>query len=854
MTAVEAQLAAKRAFGGVEQTKERHRDVRSLRWLDDAGRDVRYALRTLAKTPGFTAVAVLTLAVGIGANAAIFSVIRAVLLKPLPFPDADRLVVLGEVCGCRSGYEGAVSAPNYLDWTQQNTVFERMAAVTGGGVTLSGAASGAVYVNGRTVSASYFDVFEMRAALGRTFASDEDQPAKAHVVVLSHRLWASQFGSDPAVIGKPVRLDGKLSTVIGVMSAGAEIDQLDPDVWQPRDLGHEGGALTRDGHTTRGQHDLNRVVARLKPGVTLEQARIEMSAIGKRLADAYPASNTGWGVRVQPWPRPFGQDVERSLYLLLAAVGMVLLIACVNVASLTLARSTARAREVSIRAALGAGRGRLIRQVLTEHLMLAVGGGLCGLVVSYGVLAALTGAIPSTDISKVVPSDTTIVMDAWVLLFSLALTGFSGLACGVGPALGATRPALTDTINERGGTGGGGRARWRLRQTLVIAEVALAFVLLTTAGVLMQSFFTLQRRIGTGFDSTNVLTARVPIPPNRFKDFDALNAYFDRLTDRIQSLPGVRDVAFAEGLPTQGSPFGRSFQIADQPPTEQALRPSSGFKVVSPSYFRTLGLRIRKGRALEERDRAGAAYVVVVNETFAQMYFPGLNPLGQRILMQAKTSGVKDVAWEVVGVVADEGVSWNGTAEAFLYGAREQDPSDYLALVVRGALDPARLQDAIRKAVSAVDRDQALTDVESLDGLKTEFMASDRVRSLLLGAFAAVAITLAAIGLHGVLAYTVVQRTRELGIRAALGASPLSLVTLVARQGMEITGWGLALGLAGALVASRLITRLLFGIEPADPTMMAAVAGVLAVVALVACSLPARRATKVDPMVALRCE
>jgi putative ABC transport system permease protein len=384
--------------------------------------------------------------------------------------------------------------------------------------------------------------------------------------------------------------------------------------------------------------------------------------------------------------------------------------------------------------------------------------------------------------------------------------------------------------------------------------VALAFVLLTTAGILVQSFFTLQRRIGTGFDSTNILTARLPIPPNRFHDFNALNAYLDRLTDRIQSLPGVRDVAFSEGLPTQGSPFGRSLQIADQPPMEQARRPSSGFKVVSPSYFHVLGLRILKGRALDAGDRDGAPFVVVINETFARTYFPSLNPLGQRILMQAKTSGVKDVAWEVVGVVADEGVSWNGTAEAFLYGTREQDPSDYLALVVRGTLDPARLQDAIRKAVSAVDRDQALTEVQSLDSLKAEFMASDRVRSLLLGVFAAVAITLAAIGLHGVLAYTVVQRTRELGIRAALGASPVSLVTLVARQGMEITGWGLVLGLAGALLASRLLTRLLFGIGPADPTMMAAVAGILAVVALVACSLPAHRATKVDPMVALRCD
>lgn len=579
--------------------------------------DLRCAIRSLLKAPAFSVVAVLTLALGIGANAAIFTVIRAVLLKSPPYADADRLVLLGEKRPDASNYGGAISAPNYLDWVRRNTVFEQMAAVTGGGVTLSGGTTEPVYVDGRTVSASYFDVFGMRAAVGRTFAPDEDQPAEAHVVILSHRLWASQFGSDSAVIGKPVRLDGELYTVIGVMPAGAGVDLLDPELWTPRDLGREGGALTSDRRTDRGRRDLNRAVAKLKRGVTLEHARMQMDTIAARLAQAYPESNKGWGVQVQAWPRPISEDFERSLYLLLAAVGLMLLIGCVNVANLALARGTARAGEMAIRAALGATRGRLVRQLLTENVVIAIGGGLSALIIAYAVLMTMTAAIPSTGISKAVPSETTMSMDAPVWLLALMVSVLSGVAFGLGPSLRATRTALAGSIKERGGPGViGGRAHQRLRQNLVIAEVALAFVLMITAGLLIQGFVTLQERSGTGFDSTNVLTARLPIPSTRFDDPKALNAYLDHIADRVQAVPGIRDVGFAEGAPTQGTPFGRSFQRADQPPLERAQRPVSAFKTVSPSYFRAVGLRILKGRALTDRDREGAPFVVVINETF----------------------------------------------------------------------------------------------------------------------------------------------------------------------------------------------------------------------------------------------
>jgi ABC-type antimicrobial peptide transport system permease subunit len=705
-------------------------------------------------------VAVLTLALGIGANAAIFTVIRAVLLKSPPYADADRLVLLGEKRPDASNYSGAISAPNYLDWVHQNTVFEQMAAVTGGGMTLSGGSTEPVYVDGRTVSASYFDVFGIRAAVGRTFAPDEDQPAKPHVVILSHRLWASQFGSDSAVIGKPVRLDGELYTVIGVMPAGVGVDLLDPELWTPRDLGRQGGALTPDRTTNRGRRDLNRAVAKLKRGVTLEEARVQMDVI-----------------------------------------------------------------------------------------------------IAYAMLKMMTAAIVSTGISKAVPSETTMSMDSPVWLLALVLSVLSGVAFGLGPSLRATRTALAGSIKERGGPGiSEGRAHQRLRQNLVIAEVALAFVLMITSGLLIQGFVKLQERSGTGFDATNVLTARLPIPSRRFDDPKALSAYLDHIADRIQVIPGIRDVAFAEGLPTQGAPFGRSFQRADQPPIERARRPVSAFKTVSPSYFRAVGLRVLKGRALADRDREGAPFVVVINETFARTYFSNVEPMGRRLLMAANSRTtaatlVTDVPWEVVGVVADEGLSpWTRAAEPMIYATREQNPSDYVAMVVRGTVDPARLHESIRKAVSEVDRDQALSNVQSLDQLTTNSMASDRVRSLLLAAFAAVAVALAAVGLYGVLAYTVVQRTREIGIRAALGASTASLVALVVRQGMLMTGWGLAVGLGGGLIVSRLLTAFLFGVGPSDPTTIAAVAGMMAAVALTACYIPARRAAKVDPLIALRSE
>ncbi len=835
MSEEEARRQAVLKFGAVEALKEDYRDQRSLVFIEDYLRDTRHSLRGLRRSPGFTLVAVLTLAIGIGANIAIFSTIRTVLLRPPQYLDPERLILLTETRPETPGYSGAISAPNYLDWTQQNTVFEEMAAVTGGSVTLSGITPDPVYVRGRTVSASYFDVFGMRAALGRTFAPDEGQPTRNRVVVLSHRLWRSTFGSDPNVIGKAVRLDGEAYIVIGVMPPGSAVDLLDPELWIPRDLGREGGALTAEGATVRNRRDLNTAVARLKPGITLEQAQLQMDEIASRLAQAYPESNQGWGISVQPWPRAVAPGFKTSLYLLFGAVGVVLAIGCVNLTNLTLVRAAARSREQAVRLALGARRGHLVRQSLIESLIIAIAGGAGGLLLASTTLAAISVVLPSTGVFKVVPSETAISMDGGVWIFVLLISLLSAIAFAVGHAVGLSA------------------SHRRLRRSLVIAEVALAFVLATTASLLIEGVFSLQQRLASGVDATNVLTAAVPI--GRLKDSTQLNAYVERIGRQIGSLPGVIDVAFAEGVPPEGSPFLRSFQVADRPEVDRARRPLCGFNTVTATYFRAIGLHVLIGRALTEQDRRESSPVAVVNETFARMYFPGIHPIGRRLLMDSRSISGGDIAWEVVGVVEDEGLSpWTRAPQPLIYVTREQNASDHVMLVVRATSDTASLQQAIRKAVSAIDPNQAVADIGSLDEQMTEYVAPDRLRSGLLTAFAGIAVLLAAVGLYGVVAYLVLQRKREIAIRSALGATTAHVVMLVIRDGMVMTAWGLGLGATGSFVAGHLLSAAVFGIDSFDVPIIVAVTAILSIVALVASYIPARRAARVDPLMALRYE
>jgi putative ABC transport system permease protein len=807
--------------------------------------EVRHGIRSLAKRPGSTAISLLTLAIGVGANTAIFSAVSGVLLKPLPYPDADRIVrVLEKPPG---GDRNGISTLNYLDWKATNTSFEHMAATTGGSLTLSGGGL-PVQLRGARVSSHYFDIFGIKATLGRTFADDEDQNGKNHVAVLSHALWASQFGSDPHLLGNAIRLDGEPYTVVGILPEGSAFDRSFPQIWTPLTFGPEN--MTRNFHWFGS-------FAKLKPTVTLEQARMQMDAIGARIARDYPDSNKGWGVVVERYGDVLvGRQLRLSLLLLLASVGLVLLIGCVNLANIALAGGLARAREVAIRAALGASRLTLVRQFLTESVLLAVAGGVLGVAVGYATLTALKAALPPNAI----PPEATLTLDGQVLLFTFALSLLSGVMFGLAPALVATHPNLAAAVKEGGGhaASASGTHR-RVRRVLIVAEVALAFVLLTGAGLLIRSFFQLQR-LDTGFDATNVLTARLPIPRDRFPDAAPLNNYLRQITDALAAIPGVRDVALTSALPMQGWGYGMPFQIANHPTVERANRQAAFFKMVSPSYFRALGLRVRVGRGLSDRDVQGAPFVTVVNETMVRKYFPDEDPIGKRILVQqivpGKTQLGPEIPWEVVGVVADERVTGLDARvdSPGLYVTNDQSPTPGQGVVIRAVQDTSLIQEVVQKAVFAVNKDQPVVDLKTLEQVKTESLATNRLESLLLGVFAGIAVLLAAVGIYGVISYSVVQRTQEMGIRAALGGSRAHLLGLVFREGMGLVAVGLLVGVGGSLGLTRLLTDLLFGVRPSDGLTMGAATGLLLGVAAMACYVPARRATRIPPIIALRAE
>jgi len=805
--------------------------------------DVRYAFRMLAKSPGFTLVSLLTLAVGIGANTAIFSFVDAVLLKPLPYADADRIVRVLEKPP--RGERNGISTLTFLDWQRDNTVFDYMAAQSGGPVTLTGDGEPVQLRSGR-VSAHYFDIFGMKAAVGRTFAADEDQLGKEHVAVLSHALWESRFGGDPKLVGNTIRLDGEPYTVIGVLPSGSAFDRAFNQIWLP--LAFKPENMTRNFHWFGS-------FARLKPGITLEKARVQMDAIGARIAGQYPDSNKGWGVVVERFSEVvIAPEMRQALYVLASAVGMILLIGCANLANLTLARGARREREVAVRAALGAGRQRLVRQFLTENVLLSISGGLAGVGVGFATMRAIQAAVPPYSL----PREVNVTMDSRVLLFTFLLSVVTGLVFGLAPALGATRADLTGALKE-GARGAIGGTHTRLRAWLVVGEVALAFVLLTGAGLLSRSFFRMLS-MDPGFDSTNVLTAGLPIADKRYPDPTRLNLYLRQILSNVEALPGVREAAFTSALPMRGWGYGMPFQIADQPIVDRANRQACFFKMVSSSYFHALGMRLRKGRGLTGRDVAGAPPVTVINETMVRKYFPKQDPIGKRILVQqivpGKTQLGAEIPWEVVGVVADERVTSldDKRDNPGIYVTNEQSPVYFGGLVVRAAADPSALQKAMRQAVYEADKDQPLTDVKTLEQLKSESAAADRILSLLLTIFGGVALLLAAIGIYGVISYSVAHRTGEMGIRAALGANPRNLLALVLRSGLWMTGVGLFLGFGGSLGLPSLMKAFLFGVGAWDPITLAAVAATLGGVALLACYIPARRATKVDPVVALRYE
>jgi putative ABC transport system permease protein len=802
--------------------------------------DVRYALRVLRNSPGFAAVAIVTIALAVGSNTAIFSFVNGMVLNPLPYDEADRIVRVLE--RRPDGGLNAVSTLNYLDWAEQNTVFEFISPRTGWQATWTGGDEPLQLQGGRG-TAEFFKIYGISAVHGRLFTPAEEELGNDKVVVLTHAFWQNRFGADPKAVGRTIVLNGESHEIIGVLEAGA-FDRDQAQIWKP--LAFEPSNMTRDFHWFG-------VFAKLKPGVTLEQARTEMDVIGSRIAAEYPAIKQGWNVGVDRAADVIGGPQLRTAVLVMfAATAFVVLIGCANLASLALARGVSREREIAVRAALGASRWRLARQFLTENVLIAICGGMVGIGVGFATMKWIETLIPPF----MFPAELGPRMDGNVMLFAFAVAVATGALFGLAPAVQSTRPNLTSAMKEGGHgstVGSGGR---RMRATLVVAEIALAFVLLVGAGLMMRSVFSLLD-VDPGYDSTNVLTANLPIARAQYPDPAALNAYLDSLRAALEGAPGVTGVAMTTALPLQGWGYGMPYQIDGRDVVDRSKRPAAFFKMVTPSYFATLGIDLRTGRTLSETDTAGAPPVAVINETFAKREFADVDPIGQRMLVQqiipGQTGLGDDVAWEIVGVIADEKIGGlDDTGSGGMYVSYRQSPTYGLSLAVRGAIDAANLQRAVRSAVDTVNKDQALSRVRTLEQIERESMSAQRIQSILYGVFATIALLLAAVGIYGVISYSVVQRAHEMGIRSALGASGVTLRQLVFRGGMRLALIGLVVGLAGALGVTRVMASILSGVSPRDPATLAAVAVVLGIVAAVACFIPAHRVTRVAPNTALR--
>jgi putative ABC transport system permease protein len=810
--------------------------------MDVLRQDLQYALRRLFQSPGFTLVAVLTLALGIGANSAIFSVVRGVLLKPLPFPESDRLVgVFHEYDGKRA----VMSGPNFIDVAHTAKSLENAAAIQTQRVILTGQGD-PIRLDVASVSASFFDVLRVRPELGRTFAPDESTPGRTDLIVLSHGLWQQRFGSDPAVLGRSVQIDGVGKEVIGVMPATFNYPR-DRMAWMP--IPYDNSFVS----TQRGAWFLT-VVARLRPGVTPEQSAAEVRTIGARLAKQYPDADGSIGMTTFPLLEAIVGDIKPSMLVLLGAVGFVLLIACTNVANLLLARAAARETEMAVRTALGAGRRRIMRQLLTESVVLSFMGAAIGLLLAVWGVAFLVQLKPDG-----IPRLDDVHIDGIVILFTAGVAALTGVLFGVVPAVHATRRSVAASLKEGARGAVGVRGSSRTRGALVVAELALALMLLVGAGLLMRSFMRLQA-VDPGFRSDHALTFELTFPDSRYGDDneDRIVAFFDQLLPRLRGLPGATNVGAVMGLPLSGMAFDISFEVLGRPPVPPQDQPSMQIRVATPSYFSTIGIPVKRGRAFTEADRANSKQVVLITESAARQYFPNEDPIGKSIRLgwgkRVKGQRLRG-GGEIVGIVGD--VKEEGLASADapqLYMPMRQWPVQSMAVVVRTATSPMSLADAVRERVREVDPALPVSRMRPLDEIVSRSMSQPRFYLMVLTVFAAVALVLAAVGIFGVLSYAVAQRTREIGIRMALGAQERSVLRMVVGQAMLLALGGIAVGAVLALVLSRGMTTMLFSVTATDPATFVSVAGILGVVALVASYIPARRATRVDPIVALRSE
>jgi predicted permease len=810
--------------------------------VDTLAQDFRYALRTLVKNPGFAAVAVLTLALGIGANTAIFSVVNAVLLTPLPYPDAGRLVSVYQ--RTQGGSYNGLSEPNYLAWRDQAQAFESLAAYTSKSYNLASATE-VEHIEGEPVTASLFPLLGVNPILGRTFGAQEDLPGGPKVVVLSYELWKKHYGGARNVIGTSLKLDDEGYTILGVMPRGFQLPQsAGESFWVPLQLN-----LADPNSPGRGVHFLFGL-GRLKPGMTVSQTEAQTNSLAPLLARDYPQTDAGYGLLLVPLLDDIVGTVRPLLLILLACVGLVLLIACANVANLLLARASARQREMALRAALGANRRRMVRQLLTESILLALFGGALGLVLAFDAVHVLVALAPAGTVPRI----ETIAVDTRVLIFTLIATIVTGITFGLVPALQASKCTLNEALKESGRGADSGRRRG-LRGALVISEVAVALMLLVGAGLMVVSFKRLTE-VNPGFDSRDILSLHVSLPailsPKQLANFHRA------LLERTASLPGVESVALARNLPLSGTDPSLFFTIPGRPPVAAGQEPFACARFVSPGFFRTMRIPIRKGRDFTEQDGPAAPGVVIISETMARQFWPGQDPIGKLIKPGYPASSL---ICTVVGVVGDVRQWLNIDEPPVAYYPYSQIPDSsawrlarIFTLTIRTAGSPESLVGAVRSEVYNLNPDVPVYDVQTMDQLVRESAAANRFQMLLFGVFAGVGLLLAAVGIYGVISYTVTQRTREIGIRMALGAERGEVLRLIVWDGMRLALAGAAIGIAGALALSRFLSGLLYGVKPTDPATFALVFVALAGVALIACYVPARRATKVDPMVALRYE
>jgi predicted permease len=842
----EAHYAARREFGGVEQIKETYRERRGLPMLETLIQDLRFGARMLVKNPGFTAIAVITLALGIGANTAIFSVVNSLLLTPPHYRQPDRLVMVWEQRPSGNWFQGPVSPANYFQWQDHNTVFDQMAVMYDDHLTLTGGDSDPEQIAYQGVSANLLAMLGTDPIIGRTFSPEDAVPRKNDVVILSFGLWQRRFGGESKIVGRKIQINGQPCTVIGVMPRGFQLfikrgsfTSEQSEIWTPI-------PFTEKSRIPRGRYLT--ALARMKPGVSIGQAQLQMDSISAALEKQWPDFDKGWGVQLIPLKEQLVGSMRQPLMILLGAVAFVLLMGCTNVANLLLGRAAGRQREVAVRVALGADRKRVIRQLLTESFLLSAFGGAAGLLLAIWGTKALIALGPKNMLSGNV-----VVVDWRVLTFTMVVSLATGILFGLGPSLVALSADVNKTLKEGGCDAASGRKGNRLRAALVVAEVTLAVVILVGAGLCLRSFYALNS-VNPGFNPHYLLTMKLSLPDASHKEPAKKIAFFQQLRDRLAALPGVISASADSWLPftTMGAATG--FQIEGQPQVSSSDQPVTDVRIVEPDYFHTMDIPLIAGREFNEQEAAIQSHVIIINQALASGYFHGESPIGKRITvaMGGNTEKFPSLIVGVVGDVKHEGL--NTTPHAMIYWPHPELPYSFMTFVIRTTGNPLALNSAVRQQVKLMDPSLPVTDVATMEQRMSDSVAESRFSTLLLGIFAVVAIVLATVGIYGVTSYAVTARQHEIGIRMAIGAQPADVERMFMRRGVYLTLAGLGLGLLTSFALTKLLAGLLFGVTPHDPLTFIAMAALLLIVSMLACYIPARRATRVDPLVALRYE